>query len=114
MRDVDALMETMVSVEKGTSGWRWQRTGASKPSNVFVSFNLIVRRVVCQTEMARVSGILLKTVQRWIRCYREAGLSGWARKVRSDEGQPRRLEWELVLLIEGLVQVKAWVPVDEY
>lgn len=28
---------------------------------------------VCQTEIARVSGIPLKTVQRWIRSYREAG-----------------------------------------
>lgn len=73
-----------------------------------------VEEGVCQTEIARVSGIPLKTVQRWIRSYRGAGLSGLARKVRSDAGQPRGLPQDLVLLVEGLAQTKASTAIDEH
>jgi putative transposase len=41
-------------------------------------------------------------LQNWVRSYREAGLSGLAKKGRSDRGKPRGLPEELVLLIEGL------------
>jgi len=57
---------------------------------------------VCQTELSRVQHIPLKTLQRWIRSYRETGLAGLVRKARSDRGQYRGLPEELVLLIEGL------------
>ena len=61
-----------------------------------------VEEGVCQTELARVHQIPLRTVQNWVRSYREAGLSGLAKKGRSDRGKPRGLPEELVLLIEGL------------
>ena len=57
---------------------------------------------VCQTELARVHQIPLRTLQNWIRSYREAGLSGLAKKGRSDCGKSRGLPEELVLLVEGL------------
>lgn len=53
------------------------------------------------TEVARVSGIPLRTLQRWTSRYQRFGLAGLARAPRSDAGQ-RRLSSELVELIEGL------------
>ncbi|GLV53147.1 hypothetical protein KDH_00020 [Dictyobacter sp. S3.2.2.5] len=57
---------------------------------------------VCQTEIARVHQLSLRTVQRWVQAYREEGLWGLGTKTRADAGQRRGLPTELVLLIEGL------------
>lgn len=57
---------------------------------------------VCQTEIARGSQISLRTVQRWIQAYREAGVVGLGKKGRSDQGHCRGLPEEEVLLVEGL------------
>lgn len=64
---------------------------------------------VWQTEMVRRGGVgagegqvSLRTVQRWIQAYREGGLAGLGKKVRSDRGHSRGLPEEEVLLVEGL------------
>ncbi|BCL84704.1 DDE-type integrase/transposase/recombinase [Ktedonobacteria bacterium brp13] len=57
---------------------------------------------VCQTEIARVHQISLRTVQRWVQAYREEGFTGLGTKARSDAGHCRGLPEELVLLVEGL------------
>ncbi|GCE07764.1 transposase [Dictyobacter aurantiacus] len=57
---------------------------------------------MCQTEIARVHQLSLRTVQRWVQAYREEGLWGLGTKKRADAGQRRGLPKELVLLIEGL------------
>ncbi len=57
---------------------------------------------VSQAELARMSGVPLKTLQRWVRRYREHGLAGLGRLVRKDAGQRRGLPQEELLLIEGL------------
>lgn len=57
---------------------------------------------VPQTELARVHQVSLSTVQRWVRAYREVGLSGLVRLRRSDHGQARGLPEDLVHLVEGL------------
>src|SRR5437762_5117693 len=57
---------------------------------------------VSQAELARCSGVPKKTLQRWVRRYREHGLAGLGRFVRKDAGQRRGLPQEELLLIEGL------------
>ncbi|WP_327581943.1 hypothetical protein OHA25_39120 [Nonomuraea sp. NBC_00507] len=42
-----------------------------------------------------------RTLQRWLACYRRAGLDGLARTIRSDRGL-RRFPGELVASVEGL------------
>jgi putative transposase len=55
-----------------------------------------------QVELARSSGVPVKTLQRWVRRYREHGLRGLARLSRSDRGKRREMPREQWLLIEGL------------
>ena len=67
-------------------------------------FNILRQHLIDEvplTEVARVSGIPLRTLQRWTSRYQRFGLAGLARAPRSDAGQ-RRLSSELVELIEGL------------
>jgi len=52
-------------------------------------------------QLAEDAGVSERTIQRWARAYREHGLSGLARKPRSDRGK-HKLPNELVQLIEGL------------
>ncbi len=56
---------------------------------------------VPQSELARAHQISLSTVQRWVRAYREGGLSGLVREPRSDRGKPRGLPKEQIMLVEG-------------
>ena len=51
--------------------------------------------------LARDQGLELRTLQRWLRAYRQQGLAGLTRKVRRDRGR-RTLPAPLVGLIEGL------------
>jgi len=53
------------------------------------------------TESAQLSGVPVRTLQRWVARYRGRGLSGLARQRRSDAGC-RRLDPDLVMAIEGL------------
>src|SRR5579859_902635 len=57
---------------------------------------------VSQPEASRLYGIPVKTLQRWIARYRESGLRGLARPVRSDAGKRRALSEEVVKVVEGL------------
>ncbi|HVB24535.1 MAG TPA: helix-turn-helix domain-containing protein [Ktedonobacteraceae bacterium] len=57
---------------------------------------------VTQAPIARTNN-LPRTVQRWVKRYREKGLTGLAdAKVRSDKGKSRRLPASAITLIEGL------------
>lgn len=52
-------------------------------------------------QVARAGGLQLRTLQRWLRAYRQQGLIGLARRARRDRGT-RALPTPLVGLIEGL------------
>ena len=56
---------------------------------------------VSLTELARNTGIPLRSLQRWATRYRTGGISRLARCRRSDTGK-RRLASDLVAVIEGL------------
>ena len=71
----------------------WERLAINRPH---------VEEGVCQTEIARGSQLSRRTVQRWVRAYREEGLAGVGKKGRADRGRSRGLPKELVLLVEGL------------
>jgi putative transposase len=63
--------------------------------------------------LARIAGehgINLRTARRWINGYRKDGLTGLARKERSDKGK-RKLSQDLQQLIEGLALRKPPLPV---
>jgi len=51
--------------------------------------------------VASGASVSARTIQRWVRAYREHGLGGLLRKPRSDQGR-RKLPDDLVRLIEGL------------
>jgi putative transposase len=53
------------------------------------------------THLAAAQRVPLRTLQRWVRQYREQGLVGLARQPRTDRGQ-RRIPTDLQQLIEGL------------
>lgn len=53
-------------------------------------------------EVARTQQISLRTVQRWIKNYREQGLTGLADAVRADKGTSRKLLQTAIQLVEGL------------
>src|SRR5688500_15457820 len=53
---------------------------------------------------ARQRDLPLRTLRRWVRQYRLAGLAGLARKTRSDRGMHRRLAPDTRLLIEQLAR----------
>lgn len=54
-----------------------------------------------QADVARTHQISLRTVQRWIKSFREQGLAGLADQERSDKGASRSLPQEGIRLIEG-------------
>ncbi|MBP2371753.1 Mu transposase C-terminal domain-containing protein [Pseudonocardia parietis] len=56
---------------------------------------------VALTAAARHAGVPVRTAQRWLARYREAGLAGLARRSRVDRGR-RRVPEQLVTLIEGM------------
>jgi len=56
---------------------------------------------IALTEAAARAGVPLRTAQRWLSGYREAGLAGLARRRRADAGH-RSLPEQQVALIEGL------------
>jgi putative transposase len=56
---------------------------------------------VSLASLAREHGLRLRTLQRWVHAYRQRGLSGLARKSRSDRGH-RLVSAEYQQLIEGL------------
>ena len=51
--------------------------------------------------VARETGVSLRTLERWLARYRQAGLAGLVRQPRVDRGQ-RHVPAKLVQLIEGL------------
>jgi putative transposase len=55
-----------------------------------------------QVELARRSGVPVKTLQRWVRRYHAHGLRGLARLPRSDRGVRREMPEAQRLFIEGL------------
>jgi putative transposase len=58
---------------------------------------------ITQAQVARTHHISKSTIGRWVKRYREHGLTGLAdAQVRSDKGTSRRLPTEAITLIEGL------------
>ncbi|GCF11401.1 Mu transposase C-terminal domain-containing protein [Dictyobacter arantiisoli] len=55
-----------------------------------------------QVDLARCSGVPVKTLQRWVARYQAYGLRGLGRLQRSDKGTRRAMPQEQRLLIEGL------------
>ena len=50
-----------------------------------------LEKEITQAEVARTHQISLRTVQRWIKHYREQGLTGLADPARADKGTSRKL-----------------------
>ena len=61
-----------------------------------------LEKEITQAEIARTQQISLRTVQRWIKNYREQGLAGLADAVRADKGTSRKLPPTAIHLVEGL------------
>jgi putative transposase len=61
-----------------------------------------LEKEITQAEVARTYRITLRTVQRWIKSYREQGLASLADQARSDKGKSRILPDQAIGLIEGL------------
>jgi putative transposase len=61
-----------------------------------------LEKEITQAEVARTHQISLRTVQRWIKNYREHGLAGLVDRARKDKGTPRRLPPDAIRLVEGL------------
>lgn len=80
-----------------------ERTGALERFSILKP---ILEEGVSQTQVAHQQGLQLRTLQRWIRSYRQHGLAGLVRQERSDQGTRRGLSAELVKLIEGLALQK--------
>jgi putative transposase len=60
---------------------------------------------VALTEISRTLSISLRTLERWVACYRQQGLAGLVRKRRSDQGN-RHLSEAMQKLVEGLALQK--------
>jgi putative transposase len=56
-------------------------------------------------ELARKEGIPLRTVTRWVGCYRKHGLAGLVRRPRGDKGK-YKLSLQLQEAIEGMALQK--------
>lgn len=61
-----------------------------------------LEKEITQAEVARTQQISLRTVQRWIKNYREQGLAGLADPSRADKGSSRKLPQTAIHLVEGL------------
>ncbi len=76
-----------------------QRTQATSR---FTIIRPALEKEITQAEVARTHQISLRTVQRWIKSYREQGLAGLADSTRTDKGASRKLPQNAIRLIEGL------------
>ncbi len=76
-----------------------QRTQATSR---FTIIRPALEKEITQAEVARTHQISLRTVQRWIKSYREQGLAGLADPARADKGTSRNLPQTAIRLIEGL------------
>ena len=76
-----------------------ERTEAMKRYSIIRPY---VEGSALSAEVARHHSLPLRTLQRWAAQYRELGLAGLARRVRSDCGLQREIPTELKQLIEGL------------
>jgi len=61
-----------------------------------------LEKEITQAQVAHTHQISLRTVQRWMKSYREQGLAGLADAARSDKGTSRSLPPDAITLIEGL------------
>jgi putative transposase len=61
-----------------------------------------LEKEITQAEVARTHQLSLRTVQRWIKNYREHGLAGLVDTARKDKGTSRRLPPDAIRFVEGL------------
>ena len=66
---------------------------------------------VALAELARAGSISERTLQRWLRCYREEGLTGLGRLPRSDRGKARMPD-HLVSLVRELATKRPRPPIS--
>ncbi|RYD26438.1 MAG: transposase, partial [Verrucomicrobiaceae bacterium] len=63
------------------------------------------------TEVAAATGILYRTLSRWVSLYRRMGLAALARKSRADKGERRGFPPRILQTIEGLALRRPRLPV---
>ena len=68
----------------------------------FTIIHPALEKEITQVEVTRAHQNSLRTVQRWIKQYRENGLIGLADAPRADKGTSRKLPRTAIHLIEGL------------
>jgi transposase len=66
----------------------------------------ILEEGISQIQVAQTHRLPLRTLQRWLKQYRQHGLAGLVRQNRADRGQRRGMPPELIQLIEGLALQK--------
>ena len=76
-----------------------QRTQAASR---FAIIRPALEKEITQAEVARRQQVSPRTVQRWVKNYREQGLAGLADAGRADKGPSRKLPQDAIHLIEGL------------
>ncbi len=62
----------------------------------------VLEKEITQAEVVCSHEISIRTIQRWMKTYREQGLVGLADPPRSDKGTARTLPQQTIHLIEGL------------
>jgi putative transposase len=62
----------------------------------------IIEEGMTQAQVVRTHDLSKSTVQRWVKNYRDQGLTGLANAERSDKGKSRNLPDQAIKLIEGL------------
>jgi putative transposase len=96
------LEEELIMTKQSALLTRLSGAGLAQALERFAILRPALEDGVPQTQIARTHRLPLSTVQRWIKRYREHGLTGLAHQQRSDRGKPRGMPSELVQLIEGL------------
>lgn len=88
-------------LQDGTMGHALSAPAREAAYRRFVLIRPFLEEGVPLTALARQHTIPVRTLEDWVRAYRQRGLTGLARKRRSDHGQ-RHLPQELQALIEGM------------
>lgn len=68
----------------------------------FTIISPVLEEGVSQAHVARIHGVPVSTIQRWVKRYRENGIAGLGDAERSDKGTPRRLPPNTIALVERL------------
>src|ERR1700730_16276054 len=94
-------------VQNGASGQQQLLTdvGEAERTRALERFQILrpcLENGVPLAQLSRERKLQLRTLQRWVRAYRQRGLLGLVRMSRADRGARRRISADLEQLIEGL------------